>query len=173
MPPRKPINPDQMTFNFTTGAAPLPLEGGDQTTLSPFERKFRQVLKVVFDDATKRPVDPIDRAEIAARMTRKLGREVTKAQLDQWTAMSTVDRRMHVDALKAVCEVTGDLRLMHCFAESCGMKLLTREEAVCAEYGAKLLFKKMLENDLKDTLQGVDEGKLRQQLMQRFDGGGK
>lgn len=171
--PRKPVSPDQMTFNFTAPAAPLPLEGGDQNTLSPFERRFRQVLKSVFDDAAKREVDPIDRAEIAERMSRKLGREISKSQLDQWTAMATVDRRMHVDALKAVCEVTGDMRLMHTFAEACGMKLLTREEAVCAEYGAKMIFKKMIDGEIKDTLQGMDEAALRKQLMQRFDGGAK
>ncbi len=171
--PRKPVSPDQMNFNFTAPAAPLALEGGDQNTLSPFERKFRQVLKAVFDDAAKREIDPIDRAEIAERMSRKLGRDISKYQLDQWTAMATVDRRMHVDALKAVCEVTGDMRLLHAFAEACGMKLLTREEAVCAEYGAKLLFKKMIEGDIKGSLQGMDEAALRKQLIQRFDGGVK
>jgi hypothetical protein len=169
---RKPVSPDQMTFNFTAEAKPLPLEGGDQHTLSAFERRFRQVLKSVFDDVAKREIDPIDRAEIAERMSRKLGRDISKNQLDQWTAMATVDRRMHVDALKAVCEVTGDMRLLHTFAEACGMKLLTQQEAVCAEYGAKLLFKKMIEGDIKDSLQGVDEAALRKQLMQRFDGGG-
>lgn len=170
--PRKPASPDQMTFNFTA-AEPLALEGGDQHTLSPFERRFRQVLRNVFDDAAKRDIDPIDRTEIAARMTRKLGRDISKYQIDQWTAQSTVDRRMHVDALKAVCEVTSDLRPLHAFAEACGMKLLTREEAVCAEYGAKMLFKKMIEGDIKGSLQGVDEAALRKQLMQRFDGGAK
>lgn len=164
------LHPDQMTFNFTAAEA-LPLEGGDQYTLSPFERRFRQVLRSVFDDAAKRESDPIDRGEIAERMSRKLGREISKHQIDQWTAMSTVDRRMHVDALKAVCEVTGDMRPLHAFAEACGMKLLTREEAVCAEYGAKMIFKKMIDGEIKDALQGMDEAALRKQLMQRFDGG--
>ncbi|MBI1214521.1 MAG: hypothetical protein GC185_01720 [Alphaproteobacteria bacterium] len=169
--PRKQISPDQMTFNFTAEAQRLALEGGDQHTLSPFERRLRQVLKAVFDDAARRGADPIDRAEIARRMTEKLGREISKSHLDQWTAMATVDRRMHVDALKAVCEVTGDLRPMHAFAEASGLKLLTAEEAVCAEYGAKLLFKKLLTEDIKDTLQGVDEQSLKAQLVARFEGG--
>lgn len=165
---RKRRNPDQMTFNFTATAEPLPLEGGDQVTLSPFERRFRQVLRQVFDDAGKRVEQPLDRGEIATRMTAKLGRDISKASLDQWTAPSTLDRRMHVDALKAVVEVTGDTRLLHCFAEACGFKLLTPEEAACAEYGARVLFQKMMRDDIRDVLQGVDASKLKQQLMGRL-----
>lgn len=170
---RKTNNPDQMTFNFTSAVEPTPLEGGDQNTLSPFERKLRIVLRQVFDDAGKRDNAPLCRAEIAERMTAKLGRDISKANLDQWTAPSTPDRRMHIDALKAVCEVTGDFRLMHYFAEACGFKLLTPEEAACAEYGARALFQKMLRNDMRGVLQGVDEVKLRQQLMGRLEGGVK
>lgn len=170
---RKPVHPDQMTFNFTSTPEPLALEGGDQVTLSPFERKFRQVLRQVFDDAGKRDGVQLERAEIAARMAVKLGRDISKSHLDQWTAPSTPDRRMHVDALKAICEVTDDYRLLHCFAEACGFKLLTPEEAACAEYGARALFQKMLRNDMRGVLQGVDESKLRQQLMGRLEGGVK
>lgn len=171
---KTPFNPDQMAFQFSFDAAPpQALEGGDQNTLSPFEFRFRQLLKTVFDDAAQRPADPIDRTEIAQRMSRKLGREISRSHLDQWSAMSTVQRRMQVDALRAVCEVTGDMRLMHYFAEAAGFKMLTREEAICAEYGARMLMKRLIEKDNRHTLSGVDEASLRRQLMQRFDGGPK
>lgn len=158
--PRK-SHPDQMTFNFTAPMQPLPV-AAETDGLSPFERRLRLTLKAVFDDAA------LDRAEIAARMSAQLGRAISKHQLDQWAALATPERRMQVDALLALCAVTADKRLLHVFAEAAGMKLLTREEAVCAEYGAKMLLNQMIKDELKGTLKGVDERKLRAQLLQRF-----
>ena len=162
----------QMTFQFKVDMADLmSLEGGSQDALSDFEFRFRQMLKLVLDDCGKRTTEPLDRFEVAARMSRLLGREVTKSNLDQWTAMATIQRRMHIDALKALCEVTGDYRPLHYFVEACGFKALAPEEAIYAEYGAKMMFRKMLDNEIKDTLSGVDEAEMRKRLLKRFKGG--
>ena len=149
----------------------LSLEGGSQDNLSDFEFRFRQSLKALLDGAAKRNENPMDRFEIAAQMSRLLGREITKSHLDQWAAMSTVQRRIHVDALKALSEVTGDWSSLKLFAESCGFRLMTPEEAVCAEYGAKMLLKKMIDSDIKDVLAGADESSLRRMLIGRLGGG--
>lgn len=147
------------------------LEGGSQENLSDFEFRFRQKLKDVLDQVGKRDHKPMDRFEVAAQMSRLLGREITKSNIDQWTAMSTVQRRIHVDSLKAFCEVTGDWQAMKFYVESCGFRFMTPEEAVCAEYGAKMMLKKMIDSDIKETLSGVDEAALRRQLINKMNGG--
>ena len=78
------------------------LEGGNQENLSDFEFGLRCSLKKSLDKCAKRNDDPLDRYEVAARMSRKIGREITKSHIDQWTAMSTIQRRIHVDTLKAL-----------------------------------------------------------------------
>lgn len=171
---RKPkqTGTNQMTFQFTLDIKDLvSLDGGSPEALSDFEFRFRQQLKTVLDDCGKREKEPLDRLEIAARMSRKLGREITKSHIDQWTAMVTVQRRMHVDALKAMCEVTGDNRLMHFFVESCGFKALSHEEAVCAEFGALMMMERKLKAQMKDTLSGVDADRVFNALMKRMTGG--
>lgn len=84
--------------------------GGSQIELSDFEFGLRRILKTVLDECGKREKDPLDRVEVAARMSRKLGRDITKTHIDGWVAMSAIERRIHVDALKALCDVTEDSR---------------------------------------------------------------
>lgn len=166
--PKKPADQNQMILDlFQNIAERLSVEGGSQEHLSDFEFRFRQTLKAVVDKAQ------MDRFEVAAKMSRLLGREITKTHIDQWTAMSTVQRRIHVDALKALCEVTGDWSAMKMMVESCGFRFMTPEEAVCAEYGAKMMLKKMIDSDIKETLSGVDEAALRRQLINRMNGRGE
>lgn len=162
----KSVDKDQMILDlFQDIADRLSLAGGSQESLSDFEFRFRQALKAVLDKAG------MDRFEVAARMSRLLGREITKAHLDQWAAMSTVQRRIHADALKAMSEVTGDWSALKLLVESCGFRLMTLEEAQCAEYGAQMLLKKMIDSDIKETLSSVDEAALRRQLIQKMNGG--
>lgn len=149
----------------------LSLAGGNPDQLSDFEFRFRQSLKTSLDAVAKRELQPMDRVDVAAQMSRLLGRDITKTHIDQWAAMSTVQRRIHVDALKAFCETTGDWQPLKLLVESCGFRMLTPDEAVCAEYGAKMMLKKMIDNDIRETLSGVDEKALRQQLVQRMNGG--
>ncbi len=161
---------DQISFNFTLDIKDiLKLEGGDQENLSDFEFRLRLKLKDVLDDAAKRKSKPLDRTEVAARISRKLGREISKTQLDQWIALSAVQKRIHVDSLKALCEVVEDFRPLHFFVESCGLKALEPEDAVCAEYGAKMLMRKMLDSELRGV--DIDEDKLKAHLVKRIQEG--
>ncbi len=158
-------------FNFADIPQARPLEGGNQDQLSDFEFHLRATLKSALDRAGKRDSDPLDRYEVAARMSRKLGREITKSHVDQWVAMSTVQRRIHVDALKALCEVINDYTPLHTLVESCGYRALHPEEAAAAEYGSKMLFKRMIDADLKDILSDLNEVELRRRLIGRIMGG--
>lgn len=169
---KKPTDKNQMILDlFEDIADRLSLQGGSQDGLSDFEYRFRQTLKAVVDGVSKRPTDPMDRIEIAARMSRALGREITKSHIDQWTAMSTVQRRIHADALKALCEITGDFTALKLLVESCGFRMMTQDEATCAAYGAQMMLKRMIDSDIKDTLSGVDDTAMRRLLTKRLNGG--
>ncbi len=149
------------------------LEGGNQENLSDFEYHLRKSIKETLDRCAKRKQDPLDRIEVAARMSRKLGREITKSNIDQWSAMSTVQRRIHADALKALCEVTSDFAPMHAFVEGCGFKALSPDEAKAAEYGAKMFIKRQIEVELKDIVSDIDESGITKKLIARMLGGSR
>ncbi len=169
MAPRKrSVDKNQMILDlFADMVENLSLQGGSQENLSDFEFNFRRELKVAIDDSG------MDRYEVAARMSRLLGREITKSHLDQWTALSTVQRRIHADSLKALCEITDNWSALKLLVESCGFRMLTQDEAICAEYGAKMMLKKMIDSEIKDTLSGMDESALRQALVKRMKGNHK
>ena len=87
--------------NFTIGTVNINQTNqsepdGNRHELSSFEFGLCQILKTVLDDASKRPNDPLDRIEIASRMSKRLGREITKSHIDGWVAMSAVERRIHM-----------------------------------------------------------------------------
>ncbi|MDX2094334.1 MAG: hypothetical protein SFW64_00080 [Alphaproteobacteria bacterium] len=141
---------NQLTFSFEVSVDDVfTLEGGSPAGLSDFDFHLRNTLKELLDDAARRPVNPLDREEIAARMTDKLGRRITKTHLDEWTAKATINRRIHVDALRGLCEVTGDMRPIHYFVESCGLRALTPDLARCAEWGASEVIRRNLANKQK------------------------
>lgn len=163
---KKSVDKDQMILDlFADMVENLSLQGGSQEHLSDFEFRFRRELKAAIDAAG------MDRYEIAARMSRLLGREITKSHIDQWTALSTVQRRIHADSLKALCEITDNWSALQLLVESCGFRMLTQDEAVYAQYGAKMMLKKMIDSEIKDTLSGMDEAALRSALMKRMKGG--
>lgn len=155
-------------FNFVDPPIIETLEGGSQHAPSGFEVKLRSTLKECLDSAGKRQSDPLDRIEVAARMSRLLGREITKAHIDGWIALSTPDRRIHVDALKAMCEVISDWTPLEVFVESCGFKLLTPQEAHAAQYGASMLMKEALDNEIKAIKGRINKGQLQHDLHKRL-----
>lgn len=165
-----PLNLD-MHFYINSEPVRANVEGGSNEVLSDFEMRLRMSIKDVLDKCSKREIDPLDRIDVAARMTRILGRDITKTHIDQWTALSAITRRIHADSLKALCEVTNDYTPLHVFVESCGFKALHPEEAKAAEYGSKMLLKRIIDIDIKEILVGLDEDELKQQLLKRIMGG--
>tara|TARA_B100000686_G_C16725617_1_gene937617 strand:+ start:1068 stop:1580 length:513 start_codon:yes stop_codon:yes gene_type:complete len=164
-------DPRQMELSFNFYAPPVrhSLENGNSQTLSDFDFQLRKILKQVLADCDQ------SREDLAKAISALLGREITKTHLDGWTAMSAVERRLHVDTMKAICQITGDNRLLHYVAESCGFKALTTEEAEFADYGAKVFFKKMIDQDIRTSFKGVDKKQLAKRLKSRAmkDGGWK
>ena len=83
---------------------------------------------------------PQSRATVAARMTDLLfgdagDGEVTKAQLDSWTAPSRDAWRFPLAYLPAFIEATGAVWLLDLIAERCGCKVVHGKAAVVLELG--------------------------------------
>ncbi len=159
MPKKRHIDKNQTYFEFTFYFDQQPdichVDDGNQEKLSSFEFKLRLSIKEALEQCADRDNDPLDRIEVAARMSRKLGREIQKSHIDQWSAMSTVQRRIHVDSLKAMCEVIGNFKPLEILVESCGFKMLTPDEAATAEYGANMLLKSMVEDKVKASAKQI------------------
>ena len=159
------------TVNINQGHQSEP--DGSRHELSSFEFGLCQILKTVLDDASKRERDPLDRVEIAIRMSKRLGREITKSHIDGWVAMSAVERRIHVDSMKILCEVVNDFRPMHYFVEQCGFKALEPYMAACAEYGAKTALMERLKTESKNLKDQMDDPKLLERLLSSLSQGGE
>lgn len=78
---------------------------------------------------------PYSRFEVAARMSNLLGVEVTKSQLDSWTAESKEYHRFPAEYLPAYCAVTGHKEPLRIMARLIQCYLLETEEALLAELG--------------------------------------
>lgn len=165
---------DQLTFSFTVSADDMfELKGGSSSALSEFDFRLRQSMKQCLEDAAKRTHEPLSRQQVAERMAALLGRDIKKSHLDEWTAMATISRRIHVDSLRALCEVTGDWGPIYCFVESCGLRALTPDLARCAEYGAAEVIKKSLANKQKNLGNELEQPAVINALAERLLAGSK
>jgi hypothetical protein len=77
-----------------------------------------------------------DRFEVAARMSRLIGAEVTKFQLDSWTAESKEGHRFPAAYLPAFCCAVGSYRVLQVLAEGAGRRVYSDPHIdVAAEIG--------------------------------------
>lgn len=102
----------------------------------------------------------ISRYEVAARMSELVGVEVTKSQLDSWTAESKEYHRFPAEYLPAFCQVTGYKEPLRAMAKMIQCYLLESEEALLAELGKidqarrDLVRKEKLVRDLLKRMSG-------------------
>ncbi|MBE5527720.1 hypothetical protein A9J41_09380 [Laribacter hongkongensis] len=125
--------PGQLALNFDVFAVETPAGMVAVVGENPMDAAIRQVLVTVLDDAFKRG---LSRDRVAGGMAEKLARNVTKKHLDLWVAPSQEDRRIPTDALMALMMVCEDYRPIEWMAHHLGRKVLTADEALCAEFGA-------------------------------------
>lgn len=67
---------------------------------------------------------PLDRAEIARRMSTFLGEQVSKTMLDAYASQARDEHRINVPRLLALVHATGDLRLLQVMAEPFGCSVI-------------------------------------------------
>ncbi|MDA8082318.1 MAG: hypothetical protein M0024_01505 [Nitrospiraceae bacterium] len=84
-------------------------------------------------DALKRCL--LDRYEVAAKMSSILGVEITKAQLDSWSAESKENHRFPYIYIGAFCQASGCKALARYMAELCGGYFIEGEDAIRLELG--------------------------------------
>ena len=75
------------------------------------------------------------RFEVAARMSELCGVEITKSQLDSWTAESKEYHRFPAEYLPAFCHVTGYVEPLRVMAQMVRCYLLESKDALMAELG--------------------------------------
>lgn len=84
-----------------------------------------------------RALPNVTRWEIAGRMSRALGKEVTKWQVDSWTAESKEGHRFPLAYLPAWAWATGSQRLLEHLAAKLGLRVTTDTELERAEVQRK------------------------------------
>jgi hypothetical protein len=77
----------------------------------------------------------LSRYHVAAKMSELLGREITKAQLDAFSAESKDGHRFPLEYLPAFIMATGDMSLMRMLAEQCNGYFIQNEDALKLELG--------------------------------------
>ena len=102
-----------------------------ETAPASFNISFR--LRSEISEGLKRC--PLSRFEVAAKMSDLLGLEVTKSQLDSWTAESKEAHRFPAEYLPAYCAATEYKEPLRLMARMIQCFLLESEEALLAELG--------------------------------------
>jgi hypothetical protein len=158
--PRKPKQTEderQMVFNLFVMPAAQAAETGGLPEETTFDLGLRRTLKQALTDLAARETDPLDRAGLAERLTRRMGRPISQTQIDQWVAPSQVDRRLHVDGLYALARETGDMQVLRYVAEACGMCLITPREAAFARFGALMAMEERMKKERRRALDGITD----------------
>lgn len=105
----------QIPLQFFLGPAQVPDEASGRC-VSGCDAVVRSGLAQVLEGR--------DREALAAELTERLARGISKATLDQWCAPSQSDRRPHVDAWLAIMQITGDVSPLELAAASLSRRVL-------------------------------------------------
>ena len=147
----------------------VPREPAPQPGSSNFTLQLRNALSRALKET------PHSRVDVAARMTDLLfgdagDGEVTKAQLDRFTAPSAEAWRFPLEFLPAFVQVTGAVWLLDLVAERCGCRILEGEQALLAELGAIILHERRLKSARARLEKSVPSGVL-DTLIKRIEAG--
>lgn len=154
----------QMALNFEVFAIETPTGTVAVAGENLIDAAIRRNLVDVMEKATGLG---LSRDRIADRMAEVLARPVAKAQLDQWAAPSQFDRRIPVDALLALMVVCDDYTPLDWMAHHVNRRVLTSDEALCAEFGAMAVLDRHIKAKQK-AIEGKMDEKLIGQLMHRI-----
>lgn len=86
----------------------------------------------------------LSRYETAARMSELVGEEITKSQLDSWTAESKEGHRFPVQYLAAFAKTTGYIEPLRLIADMIGCYIVESEGALLSELGRIDQYKRKL-----------------------------
>jgi hypothetical protein len=101
--------------------------------LTPGAWRFRGEISIVMSDAIK--ACSKDRYQIAADMSRLLGREVSVNTLDKYTSEASEDHIPNLETAIAFDAATEQMALANLFASKLGCRVLPGKESLQAELG--------------------------------------
>jgi hypothetical protein len=116
-------------------------------------------VRASISDALKH--SPLSRYEVAAKMSEILGVEITKSQIDSWSAESKENHRFPFVYAGAFCTATNDKALARYMAQLCEGYFIEGKEALYMELGKIEDQKRGLtrkENLIKQTLKEIERG---------------
>lgn len=100
---------------------------------TPGRLNIDATLREMISDALKHT--KLSRYEVAAEMSRLIGREITKSMIDSWSAESKENHRFPLAYLNAFCEATGDKSILRFIAEKAGGYFIEGADALYTELG--------------------------------------
>lgn len=158
------VLPGQMPLDFDVFSIESPVtvcaETGETSLDAGIRQVFASVLERAFDKGQSRE-------RIADALTVSLGRPVGKAQLDQWAAPSQADRRVPVDVWIALMKVVDDYTPLEWMAAGANRRVLTIDEALCAEFGAMAVLERHIRAKQR-SIEGRMDAKLLEQIVERI-----
>lgn len=77
----------------------------------------------------------LSRYEVAAAMSIRLGKEITKSQIDSWSAESKENHRFPLAYINAFMEATRDKTILRLMCEKAGGYFIEGEDALYTELG--------------------------------------
>ena len=152
-----PLNFDVFTIDTPSGV----VAAAGETEL---DAGIRQAVNSLLDRCVGKG---LSRERVADRLAERLSRPITKAQLDQWVAPSQADRRIPVDVWIALMMVADDVAPLEWMAMQFDRKVLTADEAMCAEFGAMAVLDRHIRSKQR-TIEGQMDEKLLGQIMNRI-----
>lgn len=156
--------PGQLALNFDVFAVATPDGVVAAVGANPLDAKIRSALAALMDRAAEKG---LSRDRLADHLCDELGRSVTKAQLDQWAAPSQADRRIPVDVWIALMSVCDDVAPLEGMAMHLNRRVLTVDEALCAELGAMSVLDRHIKAKSR-AIEGQMDEKLLGQLLHRI-----
>lgn len=100
---------------------------------TPGSMNYSREIAAVMSQALK--ACPFDRVEVAARMTRLLGKEITLAMLNAYTAESRETHNISLEKAIAFDAATEGYALLNLYASKRGCRTMVGKDALLAELG--------------------------------------
>ncbi len=140
---RKPtITDSAMQPDLFSGLAEVPGAGDDDA-----------MVRAVLGDAIKRCDKK--RAQITEELSAAVGRQVSEAMLNAFTAESKEGHRWPLAWTRAFCHVTGDWRLLRALAERAGCQLITAKQTKLLRLAEELIAREKSDGALRRLMEQV------------------
>jgi len=156
---------NQLPLNFDVFVVETPAGAVAVKGENALDAGIRQALSAVLDTAFNKG---LSRERVADAMTALVARPITKAHLDLWVAPSQADRRIPVDAFMALMTACQDYSPLEWMAGHFSRRVLTADEALCAEFGAMAVLDRHIRARQK-TIEGQMDEKLFGHLMRKMN----